>query len=74
MHTRMASDSTERPNNARFRKIISAALIALAVVVILIAPIIPISYEEIIGHDVDEPVGRMVTKNVSIFQIITGTE
>jgi hypothetical protein len=70
----VASDSTEHPNNATIRKIIIAALIVLAVVVILIAPLIPISYEEIIGLDVDEPVGRMVTKNVSIFQIITGTE
>jgi hypothetical protein len=33
MHTRMASDSTEHPNNARIRKFIIAALIALAVVV-----------------------------------------
>lgn len=50
------------------------ALIGLAVVVILFVPIIPVSYEEIIGFEVDEPIGRMVTKKVSIFQIITEKE
>jgi len=70
----MTSDTAKDRNNANLRKFGMVALIGLAVVVILFVPIIPISYEEIIGHDVDEPIGRMVTKKVSIFQIITGKE
>ena len=70
----MTSDTAKDRNNENLRKFGMVALIGLAVVVILFVPIIPISSEEIIGFDVDEPIGRMVTKNVSIFQIITGTE
>lgn len=69
----MTPESADR-SHANLRKFVMVALIGLAVVVIFFAPIIPISYEEIIGFDVDAPIGRMVTKNVSIFQIITGTE
>ena len=69
----MTSESADR-SHANLRKFGKVALIGLAVIVVFFAPIIPISYEEINGLDVDEPIGRMVTKNVSIFQIITGTE
>jgi hypothetical protein len=70
----MTSDTAKDRIGVNLRKFAIVAIVGLAVVVILFAPIIPISYEEIIGFDVDEPVGRMVTKNVSIFQIITGAE
>lgn len=70
----MTSDTAKDRNNANLRKFGMVALIGLAVVVILFVPIIPVSYEEIIGFEVDEPIGRMVTKKVSIFQIITEKE
>ena len=70
----MTSDTAKDRNNVNLRKFGMVALIGLAVVVILFVPIIPVSYEEIIGFEVDEPIGRMVTKKVSIFQIITGKE
>ena len=70
----MISDTPDSRKNPKLTNILIAAAIATAFVIILFAPIIPISYEEIIGLDVDEPVGRMVTKNESVFQIITGTE
>ena len=69
MHTTMAS----RTVNTKVKKYVVGALVSLGIVATLFAPIIPISYEEIIGFDVDEPIGRTVTKNVSIFQI-TGME
>lgn len=70
MPTTMAS----RTGDKKLKNYVIAALVALGIVATLFAPIIPISYEEIIGFDVDEPIGRAATKNVSIFQIITGTE
>ena len=70
----MTSDTAKDRDNANLRKFGMVILIGLAVVVIMFVPIIPISYEEIIGYDIDERIGMMVTKNVSIFRIITGKE
>jgi len=69
----MTSPAHERKNN---NMLIIGIAIAIAFVGIMFVPIIPISYEEIVGDfgDPDEPIGRMVTKNVSVYQIITGTE
>ena len=57
-------------------RIAIVAAIAIAFIVVMFVPIIPVSYEEIMGGfgNSDEPVGRMVTKNISVFQIITGTD
>lgn len=71
----MTSPAQQRKNSNTLRIVIGIA-IAIAFVGIMFVPIIPISYEEIVGDfgDPDVPVGRMATKNVSVFQIITGTE
>ena len=65
-------------NNRKIKstRIAIVAAIAIAFIVVMFVPIIPVSYEEITGGfgNSDEPVGRMVTKNVSVFQIITGTD
>lgn len=69
----MTSHAHERKNS---KKLIIGIVSAIAILGIMFVPIIPISYEEIVGDfgDPEGPVGRMVTRNVSVFQIITGTE
>ena len=69
----MTNHAHERKNS---KKLIIGIVIAIAILGIMFVPIIPISYEEIVGDfgDPEGPVGRMVTKYVSVFQIITGTE
>lgn len=70
----MTSPAHERKNSKMM--LIIGIVTAIAIVGIMFVPIIPISYEEIVGDfgDPEGPVGRMVTRNVSVFQIITGTE
>jgi hypothetical protein len=70
------TDPADKRKNRKATKVAIGIAIIIASVGIMFAPIIPVSYEEIVGDlgDSDQPVGKMVTKNVSAFQIITGTE
>ncbi len=72
----MADPASNRKNTKAVKLGVSIA-IAAAFIVIMFAPIVPIQYEEIVGDLGDPsggPVGRMVTRNASLFQITTGTD
>jgi ACR3 family arsenite efflux pump ArsB len=70
-------DPAPNRKNTKAIKVVVSIAIAVAFIVIMFAPIVPIQYEEIVGELGDPnggPVGRMVTKNVSPFQIMTGAD
>jgi hypothetical protein len=72
------SDPVHKPRNKTAIRVAIGASVAVVAVLILFLPLVPVNYEErvIVQDEGGESivVGRMVTKNVSVFQILTGTD